>query len=82
MISIGGTDHYKAFPRRTSKSIRNRANGVLNVTREKLQAELAKTDLSPDVDSLSPNDNPFLLIMWSNGRFGLEYIHSTFKGAL
>jgi len=49
MISIGGADHYKAFPRSHFNVDKEQDNVVLNVTREQLRPELAQTDLSPDV---------------------------------
>jgi hypothetical protein len=49
MISIGGADHYKGFPRSSFKVDKEQDNVVLNVTREQLQPEFAQTDLSPDV---------------------------------
>jgi len=49
MISIGDTDHYKAFPWSNFEADKEEGTVVLNVTREQLRPELAQTDLSPDV---------------------------------
>jgi sporulation protein YlmC with PRC-barrel domain len=49
MISIGDTDHYKAFPWSNFEVDKEEGTVVLNVTREQLRPELAQTDLSPDV---------------------------------
>lgn len=49
MISIGDTEHYKAFPWSNFKVDKEQGTVVLNVTREQLRPELAQTDLSPDV---------------------------------
>ena len=49
VISIGDTDHYKAFPWSNFKVDKEEGTVVLNVTREQLRSELAQTDLSPDV---------------------------------
>jgi hypothetical protein len=49
VISIGDTDHYKAFPWSNFKVDKEEGTVVLNVTREQLRPELAQTDLSPDV---------------------------------
>lgn len=55
MISIGDTDHDKAFPWSNFKVDTEQGNVVLNVTREQLRPEFAQTDLSPDVTKVVGN---------------------------